>query len=148
MTREEEQHRDVYARFGAAFARAASFERNLTNVILLEARVAGRAPNAEDLDRIEQELQKKRATLGTLVKAIKADVDLPDLTVRIVDLALGRRNYLTHHFFQEKAFEFVTEAGRERMVQELLKIEAVILAADQKVGGVPEGLNRFPVLGI
>jgi hypothetical protein len=133
MTREEEQHRDVYARFGAAYARSSAFERNLTNVLLLEARTAGRAPDAADLDRLERELQKKKATLGTLIRAVKGAVALPDLTRRIVDLALDRRNYLAHHFFQENAFEFATQSGCEGMMKQLLEIEAVILAADRKV---------------
>jgi hypothetical protein len=146
VTREEEQHRDVYARFGAAAARASAFERNLTNILLLEARLAGRAPNAEDLDRIEEELQKKKATLGTLIKAVKEAIDVPDLTIRIMNLALERRNYLIHQFLHDKAFEFSTDAGCERMIKELLEIEATLLAADRKVDEI--GMQLAGKIGI
>jgi hypothetical protein len=131
MGTEEEQHRDVYAQFGAVACRVASFETILANILLLHARLTGKAPTADDLERMEEEFQQKRYTLGAFIKEVRAAVPVPEQTERLMKEALDRRNYLMHSFFRDKALEFVTEAGRARMMEELRLTEATVLTADK-----------------
>jgi transcriptional regulator with XRE-family HTH domain len=146
MSTEEERYKEVLAHFGAAACRVSSLETNLTNVLLLSARLGGKAPTANDLDKIEDEYQKKKYTLGAFIRDAKAAVAVPDMTERVMNDAVRLRNYLMHNFFRDKAFEFSTEAGRKRMVGELQKTEAKVLTADRMMTDL--GMKLAEHLGI
>jgi hypothetical protein len=146
MPPEEEQYKDVLTHFGAAACRVSSLETNLTNVLLLSARLGGNAPTANDLDKMEEEYQKKKYSLGALISDAKAAVAVPDMTEKVMSDALRLRNYLMHNFFRDKAFEFSTEAGRKRMVGELQKTEATVLIADRMMTDL--GMKLADHLGI
>lgn len=44
--------------------------------------------------------------------------------------ALEKRNWLAHHYFRERADEFVTDAGRLRMIEELEVMRQLFEDAD------------------
>ncbi len=146
MATEEEQYKGVLTHFGAAACRVSSFEAILTNVLLLHARLGGKAPTANDLDKMEEEYQKKKYSLGALIRDAKAAVAVPDMTEKVMNEALRLRNYLMHNFFRDKAFEISTESGRKRMVAELQKTEATVLTADRMVTEL--GMKLAQHLGI
>lgn len=127
----EEQSKDVCAGFGAVAVRVASFESNLTNILLLNARLNGRAPTEQDLDMIEEELHKKKVTLGGLIRKVAKEIVIPAPIQQLIDDALDRRNHLMHRFFYENAFEFETGKGRLKMLEDLKMTEAVVLSADK-----------------
>src|ERR1700737_238850 len=117
----EEQHKEVYAHFGAAAARASDFEIVLTNILFVNAKRSGRIVTEEDFEKMEMKLNKSRKTLGPLITDVNAEVAIPDETKNAMSEALKRRNYLIHHFFRDKAFEFATEAGRKGFWPEWLE---------------------------
>jgi hypothetical protein len=127
-TRIEKQHKDVYAHFGAVAGRVAALEMVLTQMVLLNAKRNGKVTTDEDFENMEAALQNSQ-TLGRLIKTVNAQVALPDLTEQVMGEALMRRNFLMHHFFRERAFEFETEAGRKRLVKELMEAHAYVLVA-------------------
>lgn len=72
-------------------------------------------------------------TLGALLKHLKSEVALPpDLEATLTE-ALNRRNFLAHHYFREKATEFVARNGRDQMLQELQIDQQLFERADQQL---------------
>jgi hypothetical protein len=70
-----------------------------------------------------------RKTFGSLLKHLKKTMNLSDSIIKVIDGALERRNYLTHHFFRSHNFALYCEKGRETMAAELEEIgEKVDLA--------------------
>ncbi len=143
---EEDQYKDVLAHFGAAACRVSYFEPILTNILLLHARLSSKAPTGKDLEKMEEEFQKKKYTLGSLIRDAQAVVAIPDITEKMMNEALRLRNYLMHHFFRDNAFEFSTEPGRKRMVVKLQKIGATVLTANRMVTDL--GMKLAQHLGI
>jgi hypothetical protein len=64
-----------------------------------------------------------RRTFGYLLNHIKKTMSLSDSMITIVDEALERRNYLTHHFFRTHNFALYSEEGRKAMMSELEEIQ-------------------------
>jgi hypothetical protein len=124
----EEQHKSVYAHFGAVAARVSAFESVLINILLGAAKKTGKITTDKEFDRLEKDLRESK-TLGPLIKSVNARITVPKLTEEAMSEALKRRNYLMHHFFRDKAFEFETEAGRSKLLKELIEAHAYILVA-------------------
>jgi hypothetical protein len=125
----EEQHRDVFAEFGATAARATDLETVVLNLLLLNAKRSGKVTTSEDFDAFETRLQGAKKPLGQLLKDLHAGTTIPGRTRDALDRALADRNFLIHHFFRDRAFGFATEEGRGRMVNELRDIHNRIWAA-------------------
>jgi hypothetical protein len=49
----------------------------------------------------------------------------------IMGRAVEKRNFLIHHFFRERAFEFVTASGRQRMIAELQETQDAVCLAEK-----------------
>jgi hypothetical protein len=60
-----------------------------------------------------------QTTLGRMIKAFREGSAVPPDLEGQLGRALEKRNWLTHHFFRERADEFLTHAGRLRMLEEL-----------------------------
>jgi hypothetical protein len=59
--------------------------------------------------------------------------------------ALKKRNFLTHHFFRERAELFMSRHGREKMIQELERAQKIFDAEPKKVPGtidLPSGSRK------
>ena len=54
-----------------------------------------------------------RKTFGSLLEHLKKTMSLSDSIIKVIDEALERRNYLTHHFFRSHNFALYSEKGRE-----------------------------------
>jgi hypothetical protein len=126
---EDEEYRDVFTRFGLAAYRVQCLETLLISFLLLDARLNGTAPTVADVEALEVFLQKKK-TLGVLISDLRKRVSLPARAEEIMGLAVDKRNFLIHHFFRERAFEFATDAGRKRMLDELRETQAVVYLAE------------------
>jgi hypothetical protein len=138
----EEQHRDVYCHFGAAAARASEFEMVLTNILLLNAKRSGKVTTVEDFDALDAKLRESKKTLGNLLKEVKLGTTLPGRTLGALGQALDCRNYLIHHFFRDKAFEFETEEGRTRLVNELREARDYIVVATRLANDLVQSMAR------
>jgi ABC-type transporter Mla subunit MlaD len=69
-------------------------------------------------DYYENQLGK---TMGQLVKKVEEFPDLNDEMKQQIKDALARRNYLTHNYWREQAYTFLTAEGRAEMIAELSK---------------------------
>jgi hypothetical protein len=130
MDMEEEDCKDIYAQVGLAVYWVQCLETTLTNILLFNGRIRGTAPTEQDLDDLEASLQKQK-TLGGLIKQVQTEAKLPETAEALINEALRKRNFLIHHFFRERAYEWVTAAGRARMRAELQETQAILRTADQ-----------------
>ena len=119
-----EHVKTVYAQFGLALYLAQVLEHGLANALMfaeLLPRRAGKPVPRKDWEAEFDEFmdQQFEQTLGRLVRGLRSATSVPaDLEGLLTD-ALNTRNFLTHHFFRERAELFMSSDGREKMIQEL-----------------------------
>ena len=128
MTPEDEQSRDVYAHYGLAAYYAQCFEKKLTTFLLGHARATNTKLTVKDFDDLGEVLHKK--TLGQLLKEVGVVVEHDPATEQLVETALKKRNFLAHHYFWERASEFVSSKGRAQMIAELEELRDLFQRAD------------------
>ncbi len=114
---ESEQIKEVYARFGLAIYQAQCLERQLAILLSTEYSPGPKKMTRDQYDELLQLHFQK--TLGSLITYLRKSVDIPNDLESILTDALKKRNWLVHHYFWEKAGQFMTESGRIRMIQEL-----------------------------
>jgi hypothetical protein len=139
-----QHNKEVYAYFGLAYSNACTFEAGLVNALLYVdylAKVKETYRGPETFDRAAYEAgfdafmaKQQAATLGALIRRIESlaamDADLKALVLK----ALSRRNFLAHRFFWERAVDFMTPDGRNKMIRELEEDVALFDQADHAVG--------------
>jgi hypothetical protein len=137
----DEHVREVYARFGLAVYFAQVLEHGLVNALVILDLI----PSRRHLFRSREEWGVEvdafmnrhfEATMGRMMRnlreATQTDADLENL----LRDALRKRNWLVHHFFRERAAEFMSVAGRERMLREADECRALFHAADKALEAV------------
>jgi len=144
MDTDEQEHKEVFAYFGAAAARLQTLDTILTNILMVNGHIRGPEVTAEELENLEESLQRK--TLGQLIAEIRSQVPLPEQLIEVFKSALAKRNFLIHRFMRERAYEFVTPEGRQRMLAELREMQAVAIVANRMADEFLMGMAK--VLGI
>jgi hypothetical protein len=129
LSSEDDQCRDVYAHYGVAAFFAQAFEKNLINFLLIHARATNSQFTRQEFDDLEAYLHKKK-TLGQLLKDIGAVVTYDKESESLISTALDRRNFLMHHYFWEKANEFMTSSGCACMFAELTAVRELFQRAN------------------
>lgn len=127
MTPEDEECREVYAHFGLAAYHAQCLEKDLVVSLLACARLAKTAPAPAGLDELRESLHKR--PLGTLLKEFRGLGTLDPPLEQLVEDALKKRNFLMHHYFWERATDFLSAKGRARMIGELDEIRDLLAKA-------------------
>ena len=122
---------EVYAKFGLAMYQAQCLERELAIALatVYGAR-ANRIARAE-LDRLFE--SNFHQTLGQLINRMRKTVDVPKDVQLALGQALERRNWLAHHYFWDRAGQFVTAKGRNSMIRELLDIANLLNRTDEQL---------------
>lgn len=77
-------------------------------------------------------------TLGNLRKRLFASSLIEDALKAEIDEVKEKRGFIAHHYFRERAVEFVTRSGRDQMIAELDEIGSYIDAVAHKVDAVIE----------
>jgi recombinational DNA repair ATPase RecF len=131
----------VYAHFGLAVYSAQVLEHGLANALVCAELLPRRAGKPTVRKQWEAEFdtfinQQFEQTLGRLIRSLKAAAPVPDDLETLLAAALGRRNFLAHHYFRERAEEFITRDGRERMITELREAQKLFESADDRLGQV------------
>ena len=111
------QVREVYARYGLAMYQAQCVERQLAILLASEYR-----PDPPKITRYqyEQLLESHfERTLGALLRQLEKSISLPTDFENTLRVALGKRNWLAHRYFWERAGHFMSEKGRDKMLLEL-----------------------------
>lgn len=77
--------------------------------------------------------QQFEQTLGRLIRGLRSATLVPTELEGLLTDALKTRNFLTHHFFRERAEAFMSRDGRETMIHELERAQRLFEAADDKL---------------
>lgn len=71
--------------------------------------------------------------MGSLIKRVNAAASLSDDLKSKVTLANQRRNFLSHHFWRERAVEFSHGRGRDLLIEELNGEAEFFMAVDHQL---------------
>ncbi|WP_069752416.1 hypothetical protein [Streptomyces sp. EN16] len=118
---EDEQTREMYGHFGAAVYFADTLASGFICVLAgaeVKRAKAGKYRIDDPWDRMYAD---KTLTMGALLNGVKEGGHLaahPDLTGPL-DAALASRNELAHHFWVSRIEDSFSEAGRDRLIEDL-----------------------------
>ena len=137
---------ELYAEFGMVSEKAQVLEVEAGNVALTFLTIF------IDKNNITTELKKMYSdivddlnskTFGALVRQLKKTLNLSDSIIAVIDEALDRRNYLTHHFFRTHNFRLFSEEGRKIMMAELKEIREKLDKAHQMMSAIDSSMNQI-----
>jgi hypothetical protein len=120
---EEDIEPDVkttFAQFGSAYYQANVLEHEIVNILAMAKIVEARS-DAEQLLSDPWD-DKFKATLGKLVKELGPYIEVDPELAADIENALRLRNMLAHAFWRERAEDFCTDAGRSRMIADLIEM--------------------------
>ena len=112
-----EQTREVFARFGLAMYQAQRLERQLAIILATKYGPGPFKVGRTEFDSILENLFSK--SFGQLVSTITKLSALSQDEGEQLRKALENRNWLAHRYFWERAADFLTESGRDSMINEL-----------------------------
>ena len=141
-----EHVKTVYANFGLAIYWAQCLEHQIVNSMVIMDLLPNFAWKSKTREQWHQENDQYNEaqfakTLGRLIKDLKNLTSVPqELESKFAD-CLQRRNFLAHHYFRERAVEFMSSEGRDKMISELENDVALFQAADQQLYSLVEPLN-------
>lgn len=143
----DEHVKTVYAQFGLALYLAQVLEHGLANALMCAELLPRRA--GKPVPRKEWEVkfdafmdQQFEQTLGRLVRGLRNATSVPTELEGLLTNALKTRNFLTHHFFRERAEAFMSCDGREAMIHELERAQGLFELADEKLTEVAKPLRE------
>jgi len=121
--------REVYGYFGRAAYEAQCLEKQIA--ILLSYVCPGK-PDKITGSRYDELLETSlEQTFGALVKDLTSKVPLPtDINAKL-KLAVEGRNWLAHNYWWDRASEFTSSAGRQKMVAELDELISLFSELDR-----------------
>ncbi|MGH8588924.1 MAG: hypothetical protein ACREXX_06170 [Gammaproteobacteria bacterium] len=139
--------RDVYAHFGLALYLAQVLEHGLANALvfaqLLPQRAGRPIPRAQFVAEFDAFLGKQfEQTLGKLIGGLRKATAVPPDLESLLRSALQQRNFLSHHFFRDRAQVFMSRSGRNQMIEELKRAQQLFEAADSKLTEVATPLRE------
>jgi hypothetical protein len=125
------QTRDTYAEFGLAVYLAQVLEYALVNAMIVAQLPQAGAITRNDIDAFMA--QEFKGTLGRLIRNLAVHVAVPTTLQTVLSDALEKRNWLAHHYFRERAEQFVTTTGRSSMIDELHTAQELFERADKEL---------------
>ncbi|BAP04571.1 TPA: hypothetical protein I7108_003976 [Vibrio cholerae O1] len=128
---ESGDEKEVFAFYGLASFKAQCAEKALVNFVMGYQLVDASALTEEQWLELYERLNSH--TFGRLLGHIKKRVELPDALVAHLDLALQKRNWLAHDFFNDYAVHMTEPTGRIQMVTELQSLITMFQIADRAV---------------
>lgn len=136
-----EEHKNVYAQFGAAYFYAECLHRALVNVYAILGADSSTAtrPWVE-----ERSLRAAAMTMGELLTATKAFI--PKVTHDSLERAVARRNHLAHGFWYENVHRFGDREGRLVLNAFLIESNALFREGFDEIDALVH--ERYVSLGI
>jgi len=122
---EDLRAKETCALYGLATYMACVFESGLKNVVAYSEAFRGKCPS---IHKTQKELEKK--TMGALIRRLKKSIDLDSHSEQLIRVALRKRNYLAHCFWERRAHHSYSPVGRKRMVIELVRSCQLFETAD------------------
>ena len=141
-----EHNKTVYAYFGLAIYASQVLEHGLVNALLvldLIPKASAIATPETWADKVDSfyETEFKR-TLGSLVRRLRDVTTVSNELEELLRRALEKRNWLSHHYFRERAMEFLSVTGRDQMITELEEVRELFDAADKALDAVMKPIRQ------
>lgn len=142
---EGEHVKEVFAYFGRAYYAASCLEAGLAMAMLYvdflaKTRANFRRDGGKSFDRSKYEAEfdaflanQHAQVMGSLIKRVNAAASLSEELKAKVAEASRRRNFLSHHFWRERAVEFSHRRGRDQLIGELDGEAEYFLEVDQQL---------------
>jgi len=136
--------KELFAFFGLVAYSAQVLEHSALNLALvLKLAKVGEIAKRDFYD-IYENLTKH--TFGRLITSAKKLIQISEDQERILKDAVDLRNHVTHHYFRERAEDFVSIAGQSEMKKEMQKFIARFKEADQLMTSLYQPLwNEYGV---
>ncbi len=139
LSPESQRIRDVYAHYGLAMYLAQNVERGLSMVLALE----GQGPHMTAWDYDARLAENHLSTFGGLVsKFIASPIAVSSGLIPQLQRANDQRNDLAHQYFWDRAIQFASSDGQEKMIAELKQIEIEFTSLDNDLGKIVDSLIR------
>ncbi len=144
----------TFAYFGRAFYAANVFESGLQIAIMLleffaeqEAKIRKEGRQSFSREVYEAEFDAFFArqfaqSLGNLIKRAQSLAAMPDDLKARISRVKERRDFLAHHFFRERAIDFASRAGKDRMIEELEHDHDLFCEADRDLSEFLSPIRR------
>jgi len=131
-----EHNKTVYAHFGLAIFLAQCLEHELVNSLVYLDLIPSKAHLVRTKDEWAAEFdafmdRHFEHTLGRMIGDLGRVTAVPTELEANLSKALRTRNWLAHDFFRERARDFMTETGRNRMIVVLETAQSLFREADQ-----------------
>lgn len=129
----QEQTREVYAQYGLTMYFAQCLERGLA---ILLATAYG--PGPRKITRMQYDILLNtlfKRTFGALVSNLRT-VPFPNHLEEQLQQALEKRNWLTHHYFWDRAGHLASQKGQEEMMLELKEMRELFSELDNELGRI------------
>ena len=144
MDAESESIREVFARYGLAMYQAQCVERQLA---IAAPMLHGMDPRTVTGDQVGDLLDSLFGrTFGAVISTLERSVGLPTGFESRLRKTLRLRNWLAHDYFWERAGEFNSTPGRDKMIQELEESATFLGALDAEL--THESSAYYKSLGI
>lgn len=125
---DDREVREVYAHYGLCAYMCQTVEWGLVNYLVALRMDDGTGLTHEQLDELLARWE--RLTMGQLMRELRDRLGMDAPMAETLGAALARRNWLVHHYFRERAAEFMTGPGRAMMLDELPRYRAELEAAN------------------
>ena len=141
-TDEDEQIKEVYAHFGLAVYLAQVLEHALVIALVYSDLLPNRTPSTTQA-HFDVFMDKHfSTTMGKMIKNLQQFMPIPAELGTLLTESRTKRNWLAHHYFRERADEFMTEKGREKMLIELKDAQTLFEKADELLDEVCRPLRE------
>lgn len=125
------QVREVYAQYGLSSYLGQVMEKGVVNLLTLHANVESANPTQQSFDAFFDKFAA--FTLGRLIVAVEKTFPAEVETIAALRKALPIRNSLAHDFFWDRATQFMSFAGREAMLADIVGMHEPFQSADALV---------------
>jgi hypothetical protein len=144
---EDDQVKEVYARFGLAVYFAQVLEHGLVNALVILDLIPSRRHLARSADEWGVEVdafmdRHFQATMGRMMGSLRAVTQVGEDLEQLLHEALSKRNWLVHDFFRERATEFMSATGREQMLSEVDRCRHLFQSADKRLEATVAPLRK------
>lgn len=128
----------IYLEMGAAVQDCQKTELYISFIITLLIELSGGTLSDREFRGIMENLGSQ--TLGRLMEEIKKKVGFRDEAVQALRRALKARNFLVHRFYNARSELLLTQAGREKALNEIKEKRAEVNLANAMLDPVMNDL--------
>jgi hypothetical protein len=141
---DDEEAKEMYARFGVAYYCASVLEHSIVNALCLieviEQRSSAASKGMEEIVdyHFDRSFTKTLGKLKTKLLGHVSSISTLEELVNDLDLCKKERDFLAHHFWREHAEHWFTRAGLDQMVERLTSARDLFSQTTKKIDAAVE----------